>query len=66
MAGEVNLQKLKEVAKYFFKNIDNNNLGYYSPIAIKRVHEFLNDAPDIVNKEELPYMTGINIDKEWE
>lgn len=69
MTGEHNLQKIKEVGEYFYlkkkkkkKTIINN---FYSPKAIKRIHEFINDAPDIVMSEELPYMTGTNVDKMW-
>lgn len=67
MAGETNLNKLKEVAEYFYNNRGDKNVTghFYSPSAIKRIHEFLNDGPDIIMSEDLHYITDANADKEW-
>lgn len=58
MAGETNLQKIKEVAKYFYKNKKAKATQPPSPATLKRIHEFINDCPELVRKDDIHYMTG--------
>lgn len=58
MAGEVNLRKLKEVASYFY--IKKKGTGF-TPTAMKHLHEFFNECPDVVKKGDIHYMTGTAI-----
>jgi hypothetical protein len=70
MAGEVNLNKLKEVAKKYYANNANKvktaKHWTYSPVAIMLVHEYINDTPDKLLTEDVTCYTGYSFERNGE
>ena len=71
MAGEVNLRKLKEVAKKYYANNANKvktaKYSPHSPISTMLVYEYMNDTPDMLLTDDVTCYTGYTFkrDGEW-